>query len=280
MEFSLDSLHQMESELETVLKKMRGTLNITDIEIMKQPMLMKQNKDNLVGFVQSLAGVVNRSQLMLRSAAAKIDELKSDNLKNQRSLISLQNEVIQNNSEQLDSVKDTVKTEMKTWAGVVSKSCNSIVSATPRVIKEAVKSAVGDEDRSRNFMVYGAEEETEEFSTSDEEWVSGIFHQIKIKPVVVGYYRVGPVKASYNRPIKVKLRTPDTVMEILASAKKMKGDMKFGSIFLAPDRTFEERATHKQLVGEMKQKRGEEPGKYFYIKRGKVCSVERTDKLI
>ena len=32
------------------------------------------------------------------------------------------------------------------------------------MIKEAVKSAVGDEDRARNFMVYGAEEVTHEFS--------------------------------------------------------------------------------------------------------------------
>ena len=42
-------------------------------------MLMRQNKDTLAGFVESLVGGVNSSQLVLRSAAAKIDDLKSKN---------------------------------------------------------------------------------------------------------------------------------------------------------------------------------------------------------
>ena len=63
-------------------------------------------------------------------------------------------------------------------------------------------------------------------------------------------------------------------MEVLTSAKKMKGDMKFGSIFLAPDRSLDERVAHKQLIEEMKKKREEEPSRYFFIKQGKVCSVE------
>ena len=120
-EFSLDSLHDMDVELENVLKQMRGTLNITDIGNMKPPVLMKQNKDTLVKFVQSLTDIVSRSQLVLKSAAAKIDELKSDNLKTQGSLINLQNDMIHKNSEQLDSVKNAVQSEIKTWATVVSK---------------------------------------------------------------------------------------------------------------------------------------------------------------
>ena len=126
MDFSLDSLHRTDAELETVLKLMRESLKITDIGKMNRTMLMKQNKEILTAFVESLAGVVSGSQLMLRSAAEKIDGLKSDNLKNQNILISLQDEVIQNKAEQLDSVKNTVESEMKTWAGVVAKSCSNI----------------------------------------------------------------------------------------------------------------------------------------------------------
>ena len=279
MEFSIDSLHQIDAELETVMKLMRGTLNITDIENMKQQMLMKQNKDTLVNFVQSLAGIVNRSQSVLRLAAAKVDELKSDNLKNQSRLISLQKEMIQKKSEQLDSVKNTVQTEMKTWAGVVSKSCSNISTVAPRKIIEAVKSAVGEEDRARNFMVYGAEEETEELDSWDDgQWLKGIFQQIEITPDVAEHYRVGTVKAGSNRPIKVKLRRPDTVMEVLVRAKKLKGNQDFGSIYIAPDRTFEEREAHKQLIDEMKKRRAEEPGMHFYIKRGKVLKGLKTEE--
>ena len=234
---------------------------------------MKQNKEILTGFVESLAGVVSGSQLMLRSAAEKIDGLKSDNLKNQNILISLQDEVIQNKSEQLDSVKNTVESEMKTWAGVVAKSCSNISTVTPKKLKEAVKSAVGEEDRSRNFLVYGVEEKEGE----EQKLLTDIFRQIEVQPEVVEQYRIGTGKAGSNRPIKVKLRRPDAVREVLTGAKKLKGHTKLGCIFISPDRALEERAAHKQLIGEMKRSREKEPGMYFFIKRGTVCRVERTN---
>ena len=131
MEFSLHTLHQMDDDLEKVLKSI-GNMN--------QATLMKQNKDNLVNFVQSLAVSMNRSQLLLRSAATTIDELKSTNLKSQSSLISLQQEVIGKKSEQLDSVKITVQTEKKTWASFVKKSCSSLSTVPSKKLKEVVSS--------------------------------------------------------------------------------------------------------------------------------------------
>ena len=60
MEFSLEALHRMDADLEEVLKNLDQTV------------LMKKNKDVLVGFVQNLAGTVSKSQAMLKEAAAKI----------------------------------------------------------------------------------------------------------------------------------------------------------------------------------------------------------------
>ena len=175
MEFSLHSLHQMDDDLEKVLKSVVNT---------NQATLMKQNKDNLVNIVQSLAAAVNRSQLLLRSASATIDELKSNNLKSQSSLISLQQEVIGKKSEQLDSVKSTVQTEMKTWANVVKQSCSSLSTVPSKKLKEAVKSAVSEEDRSHNFVIFGAEEEEEqaardEVPVTDETLLSKIFQKLE-----------------------------------------------------------------------------------------------------
>ena len=130
MEFSLHSLHQMDDDLEEVLKSF-GNLN--------QATLMKQNKDNLVNFVKRLADSMSRSQLLLRSAATTIDELKSNNLKSQSSVISLQQEVIGMKSEKLDAVKSTVQTELKTWASVVKKSCSSLSTIPSTKLKEIVK---------------------------------------------------------------------------------------------------------------------------------------------
>ena len=239
---------------------------------MNKTMLMKQNKDTLTSFVQSLTGVVNSSQLMLRSAAAKIDELKRTNLDSINSVNSLQKEIIQIKSEQLDSVKNTVETEMKTWAGVVAESCSNISTVIPMKLKDAVKSAVGEEDRSRNFLVYGAEEKD-----GGEQLLTEIFQKIEIQPEVVEHYRIGTAKTGYNRPIKVKLRRPDTVREVLTSSKKLKGHAKLGSVYISPDRSLAERAAHKQLIDEMKRRREQEPDMYFFIKRGAVCCVERTN---
>ena len=122
MDFTLNSLHQTDEDLETVFKSIRRTLNIDEIDNMNHGMLMKQNKETLANFVEALPGVLSKSQNLLKSAAANIDELKTDQLKSQKSVINLQEELIRNKSEQLDSVKTTVKTEMKSWTDVVKQS--------------------------------------------------------------------------------------------------------------------------------------------------------------
>ena len=91
------------------------------------------------------------------------------------------------------------------------------------------------------------------------------------------HYRIGTVKDNSNRPIKVKLRRPGAVRDVLINAKKLKGHDKLGSIFISPDRSMEERKAHKQLIDEMKKKRNEDPTKYYFIKKGTVCCAERTD---
>ena len=163
---------------------------------------------------------------------------------------------------------------MKTWAGVVAASCSNISTVTPKNLKDAVKSAVGEEDRSRNFLVYGAEEKEGE----EHKLLTDIFRQIDVQPEVVEQYRIGTVKAGSNRPIKVKLRRPDAVREVLPGAKMWKGHTKLGCIFISPDRSLEERAAHKQLIDELKRMRKQVPGMYFFIKRGTVCCEKRANK--
>ena len=165
-------------------------------------------------------------------------------------------------------MKNTVDTEMKTWAGVVAESCSNI-TVTPLDLKEAVKTAVSEEDRSRNFIVYGAEDKVDE-----KQMLTAIFHQIDTQPEFVEHYRIG---TSQDGPIKVKLRRPGAVRDVLTNAKKLKGHDTLGSIFISPDRSVEERVAHKQLIEEMKKKREEDPTKYYFIRRGAVCFAERTN---
>ena len=96
--------------------------------------------------------------------------------------------------------------------------------------------------------------------------------------IVQYHFRAGVAKAGTSRPLVVNLDRPQSVIEVLSNAKKLKGSRFLGSVFLAPDRSPEDRREHKQLIEDMKKRRGEEPDKYFFVKRGKVCSVARTDK--
>ena len=91
--------------------------------------------------------------------------------------------------------------------------------------------------------------------------------------------RAGVEKAGTSRPLVVTLCRPQSVIEVLSNAKKLKGSRYLGSVFLAPDRSPEERTEHKKLIDDMKKRMGEEPDKYFFVRRGKVCSVARTNKL-
>lgn len=275
----------MDNELESVIKLIRTTLNITDIDNMKHAMLMKQNKETLVGFVQNLTDKLTKSHTMLKSAAAKIDVLKNDQLNNQKSLLTLQEELIKNKSDQIDSFKTTVKTEiMKSWTDVVKQSCSKSVMPVNK-LKEAVKSAVIEEDQSRNIIIFGVDEELgeddeyAEFAIDDRDMIGKVFDQIEVKLRIEEHYRVGVVKPGSKRPrpIKMRLSRSDSVMQVLANAKKLKdGPALTSSVFLAPDRSKEERAAHKLLVEEMKKKNGEQSNKYFFIRHNKICC---TDKL-
>jgi len=272
MEFSLVALHRMDADLAAVLKTI-GNLD--------QTALKGKNKDILIGFVQNLAGAVNKSQLLLKSAAAKVDDMKSDALNNQKTLIGLQTEVIQKKSEQLKSVETTVKEEIKTWAGVVTKSCSNMSTAIPKKLKELVSAAETAEDRSHNLVIFGATEEEdqdkEHTPVTDDMCVSKILDIVGLR-CFVKHHRAGPKKAGQSRPLIVRMQEPYMVMRALANSKLLKETLCYRTCYLAPDRSPEQRAAHRQLITEMKKRREEQPEMYFFIKGGDVCCVERTVK--
>ena len=140
-------------------------------------------------------------------------------------------------------------------------------------MKEAIKSAVVEEDRSRNFMIFGKEEKVNEDVSQT---ISEILEDVKEKPRVIECRRVGTVEPGKHRPIKVKLSSSDAVSHVLRKAKDLKSSEQNRSTFLCPDRNKEERDAHKKLVGQMKTKMKKEPEMYHYIKRGLIISVKKS----
>ena len=100
---------------------------------------------------------------------AAVDSAKSKALEAQDSVISLQNELLKCQNEQLESVQSTVQTAVETLVKSEQKSyCEAVGTAQKPVapafqsVKQAVLQVVREEDRIRNIFVFGLEEENNE----------------------------------------------------------------------------------------------------------------------
>ena len=146
---------------------------------------------------------------------------------------------------------------------------------TPAEVKTAVKTALADradeEGREGNVVIFGLSEEANENISQK---VSEIFTELNEKPIF-GAKRIGLKKSDESkRPVKVEMKSCAAVNQILAKTSKLRESAEFSSVYISPDRTLEQRATHRKLVVEVKRRRAEEPSKRHYI-RGEI--VESTD---
>ena len=100
---------------------------------------------------------------------------------------------------------------------------------------------MAEEDRSRNFMVFGVSEETgEDLSVK----ISSVFEKISEKPTYEAA-RIGRTETGKVRPVKVSLRSSNAVHQILAKARKLKTSSSYTP---GPDRSPVERVKLKELL--------------------------------
>ena len=173
----------------------------------------------------------------------------------------------------MSSVEDTVKTELKSYATVVKRSC--AVSLAPRKLQTAIVKASSTEERSKNLIVYGVEESTEEENT--EEAVLAVLQHTNEKPKVVSCRRLGEKKEGQRRPVKVVLHNRDMVWSILARSGMLREVEGMGEVYLCPDRTVEERTERRKLVAQLKQQRETLPDVRWSIVRGSVVQREKRE---
>ena len=84
--------------------------------------------------------------------------------------------ILERRDKQVDSVQDTVQKELKSYSGIVSKSCAAALA--PSKIKTAVRKVNEEADRSRNFVIYGVDEENDE---NNDVKIHGILQEIEEK---------------------------------------------------------------------------------------------------
>ena len=95
-------------------------------------------------------------------------EMKSELLDRQKEIIGLQSDLITAREQQLsdlkstvESVEESVKSEIRLYSEAVATTDNS-GTVDRNMLKQVFKDVVAEEDRGRNFMIFGLEEEKKE----------------------------------------------------------------------------------------------------------------------
>ena len=250
-------------ELQTVLK----TARVTSTKELNENVLMKLSKNCLTDIALRLVQLHEKNLNTCKSAAIKLDQLKTDQIENQKKLLQIQDL-------KMDSVQQTVKTELKSWADV-ARTGLGVKPVTANTVKEAMRSVNEDEKRSRCLLIHGVEEK-------DDEEPCKIFHEVCRKmnfnpPKLVDSFRVGRKTPGKTRPVKIEMKHPTDVLVLLKNAGKLK-TTDFRSVFLSPDRNKQEQAAHSKLVAKMRAMIKEDPSKYYFMRNNeaKVNSVDKS----
>ena len=209
---------------------------------------------------------------LLKLANSTITKLQSLAIEDKEAIVKLKDEIIATKNEQLKSVSTTVQSEMKTCADLFKKSCKK-ATVTQEKLTKAIKTVAEEEDRGKNLMIFGLVEDNGE-CLSDK--VDELFRSVGEKPCIQDCVRVGKTNTDKDtptvRPVKVIMRSSDTVNQFLRRSGKLRGLEIYKSVYFSPDRTPEDRATHQQLVLKMREKIKDDPTNYHYIKNGTIMS--------
>ena len=133
----------------------------------------------------------------------QLEKLKDEKITDQDKIIELQNKLIKKKDEELNVVKNTVSSELKSYSSVLRESCSAALE--PRKIVSAVRKVAEREDRSKNVIVFGVSEEQEE---NVDNKVKLLLEKLEEKPHTANCCRIGQNKPGISRPMccKVKAR--------------------------------------------------------------------------
>ena len=226
--------------------------------------------------------IMTRQVELISNLQETIELMKTEALADKTAVIRLQSSLLASKDAELQSVKSAVQETVQTSVREGIQSYSSAVSGnisstapvfTPDTLKKAVRTAMVEEDRGKNLLVFGLTEEEEE---NIEEAVSNIFLELGEKPRVQAVNRLGGTGAEGTRPVKVTLGSATSVNQILSRTGRLKQTEQYKKVYVSPDRSPKERADRRQLVVGLKTALVEQPTLHHYIRRGKLYSKEKA----
>lgn len=283
--FELDELDDVVCSQEEWINEVKKKLKVEESDYLTHDKFNSSsiNKVTLAGWLGSARDIMCQQAEMMAKQKEVIELLKTEALADKAAVIRLQADLLQCKDNQLQSlqaavettVQTTVKEEIKSYSAAVAKSSNAPVFST-NSLKQVVKSAMAEEDRGKNVMVFGlAEEEGEQI----DEKIRGLFQELGEKPRVTAS-RVGRKSSGTAntecRPVKVTLASSTSVSQILTKTGRLKQVEQYKLVYVRPDLSPDERTSRKRLVINLKKAIGEQPDRHHYIKGGTVHSKDRT----
>ena len=154
-------------------------------------------------------------------------------------------------SKDLNLVNQGVTSELKSYSEVLKKSDRGRKATTSgntqniHSIRTAVKEVMNVEDRRKNIILFGLEENGDNASLVD--MVESVLFDIDVKPVLGSVVRLGQ-KSETCRPVKVSFESSDTVHMVLKQSPKLKSSTRFSKVFISIDRTPEQRVKQKEQL--------------------------------
>ena len=245
----------------------------------------KFNKPEIVNMCGRSFDYMNFLMDTVKSYKNAVNRLQEQLIEKQEQVISVQAELSACKTEQLETMKktvsssvaDSVKAEFKSYSSVAQSLPAPSPVISPEALTTVVKTIVAEEDRSRNFLIFGLPEEKEEEKLDAQ--VNEILETVGMKPKVESQ-RIGRKKTDGStRPVKVIASNSLVVDQILSNARNLRYSDKFKTVFLSHDRSVEQRKVRKDLVQDMKKRALAEPNKKFYIKDGKIQCANGGDSL-
>ncbi len=282
--FNADEAAKVEDRLNLWFDDVLGRLKVASERELNTDKFQTMTKPILSRWLDRANRIMCEQRDMMEKMKETIEQMKTEALADKAAIIRLQADLLESKDEQLKSlqsavqstVQTTVQQEIKTYSAAVHASSTTPVFS-PDSLKKVVKSAIKEEDRSRNVLVFGlAEEEGEKI----EDKISDLFSELGEKPRVAASRlgKTGPRSSTPNkpRPVKVSLSSTTAVQQILSKTGKLKKVEMFRAVYVCPDRSPEERTARKCLILDLKKAVGEQPNRRHYIAGGKIHSIDKA----
>lgn len=246
--------------------------NVGSSTIMK-----RANKDYLVGWLESTFELMSAQRDIVEELRSDMSQLQEKIIDAQDKLLTAQNQLLVKQSDQLESVKKSVKTSVeegfKSYSSVAGSNTTTL-APSQKMLQKAVKSAYEAENRSHNIIMFGLKEKADE---ELETVAVDVLQELGEKPQVEAV-RLGSQTASKPRPVKVTFRSSACSDRVLRKCSALKESDRYSSVFITPDRSIEDRNVRRSLISKLKEKRAS-GGKdtYFFIKGDEICSRDVKD---